>query len=292
MPPKNQISQILKRSGEIVAFDKSKIINAVRKAAQTVAEHDEALVNKMADEVAEMLNKKFHQRSIPAVEEIQDIVEEVLIRNRQIKTAKAYILYRDQHARLRDINEMVNSSELMEGYIQQVDWRVKENSNMSYSLQGLNNHISSSISSRYWLNKVYSAPIRDAYKNGDLHIHDLQLLSAYCAGWDLKDLLVYGFGGVTGKVESKPPKHFRTALGQIVNFFYTLQGEVAGAEAFANFDTYLAPFIRHDNLNYQEVNLLTKKELDDLLQRLFLFLHKFLHIQNSCTLHYLSKHRF
>ena len=253
MPTKNQISQILKRSGEIASFDKTKIVSALAKAAQAVEEYDAELVNKMADEAVELLNKKFHERSIPAVEEIQDAVEEVLIRSRQIKTAKAYILYRDQHARLREINELVNSSELMESYIQQVDWRVKENSNMSYSLQGLNNHIASNISSRYWMNKVYSTPIREAYKNGDIHIHDLQLLSAYCAGWDLKDLLVYGFGGVTGKVESKPPKHFRTALGQIVNFFYTLQGEVAGAEAFANFDTYLAPFIRYDNLNYQEV---------------------------------------
>jgi len=124
---------------------------------------------------------------------------------------------------------------------------------MSFSLQGLNNHISSAISSNYWLNKVYTANIRDAHKNGDLHLHDLQLLAAYCAGWDLKDLLIKGFGGVAGKVESKPAKHFRTALGQIINFFYTLQGEVAGAEAFANFDTMLAPFVRYDKLNYQEV---------------------------------------
>jgi len=253
MPTPTIISQILKRSGEILPFDREKIFKAIAKAAQAAEEYDEILARRLTDEVVTALGKKFHERSIPAVEEIQDVVEEVLIGNRQIKTAKTYILYRDQHARLREINEMVNSSELMENYIKQVDWRVKENSNMSYSLQGLNNHIASNISSRYWMNKVYSAPVRDAYKNGDMHIHDLQMLSAYCAGWELKDLLLTGFGGVMGKIESKPPKHFRTALGQIVNFFYTLQGEVAGAEAFANFDTYLAPFIRYDHLNYEEV---------------------------------------
>jgi len=249
----SKISQILKRSGEIVDFDKNKIFEAITKAAQAADSHEEKLIEEMTDQAIGEINKKFHERSIPAVEEIQDIVEGILITNKQIKAAKAYILYRDQHARLREINELVNSSELMEKYIKQVDWRVKENSNMSYSLQGLNNHISSNVSSRYWLNKVYNSPIREAYKSGDIHIHDLQLLSAYCAGWELKDLLMGGFGGVTGKVESKAPKHLRTALGQIVNFFYTLQGEVAGAEAFANFDTYLAPFIRYDNLNYNDV---------------------------------------
>lgn len=253
MQTKPSISKIIKRSGEIVPFEKEKIAKAVVKASEAVGALDDKVVQQLIDEVIILLNKKFHERSIPAVEEIQDIVEEVLISNKQIKIAKAYILYRDQHARLREINELVNSSELMENYIKQVDWRVKENSNMSYSLQGLNNHISSNISSRYWLNKVYSAPIRDAYKSGDMHIHDLQLLSAYCSGWELKDLLINGFGGVAGKIESGPPKHLRTALGQIVNFFYTLQGEVAGAQAFSNFDSYLAPFIRYDNLSYAEV---------------------------------------
>ncbi|MCX6795931.1 MAG: ribonucleoside triphosphate reductase, partial [Candidatus Falkowbacteria bacterium] len=133
------------------------------------------------------------------------------------------------------------------------DWRVKENSNMSFSLQGLNNHLASIVSANYWLNKVYTANIREAHQNGDVHIHDLQLLAPYCAGWDLKDLLLRGFGGVSGKIDSKPPRHLRTALGQIINFFYTLQGEVAGAEAFSNFDTYLAPFIRYDNLSYKDV---------------------------------------
>ena len=250
---KSTITQIRKRSGEIVDFNKEKITSAIFKATEAVGKPDQALAQKLSDQVVDILNDKFHARSIPAVKEIQDIVEEILIKARQIKAAKAYILYRDQRARLREMKSMIDSDELMEGYLRQTDWRVRENSNMSFSLQGLNNHISSAISSNYWLNKVYTANIRDAHKNGDLHLHDLQLLAAYCAGWDLKDLLIKGFGGVAGKVESKPAKHFRTALGQIINFFYTLQGETAGAEAFANFDTMLAPFVRYDKLNYQEV---------------------------------------
>lgn len=247
------ITQIIKRSGEIAPFDQSKITDAIFKATEAVGEPNEKLAKKLSAEVVKIINGKFHARSIPAVEEIQDIVEEVLIKSRQIKTAKAYILYRDQRARLREMKAtMVKSDELMEEYLKQTDWRVKENSNMSYSLQGLNNHVASVISSNYWLNKVYAANIREAHQNGDFHLHDLQILAPYCAGWDLKDLLIQGFGGVSGKVESKPAKHFRTALGQIINFFYTLQGEVAGAEAFSNFDTYLAPFIRYDNLTYEE----------------------------------------
>lgn len=247
------ISQIRKRSGDIVDFKQKKIVNAITKAAEAVGKADKKLIKKLSDEVISSLNEKFHERSIPAVEEIQDIVEETLIKNRLIKIAKAYILYRDQHARLRSMKDMINSNDIMEDYLRQSDWRVKENSNMSFSLQGLNNHLASVISSNYWLNKVYTANIRDAHHNGDIHIHDLQLLAPYCAGWDLRDLLIQGFRGVSGKVESKPPKHFRTALGQIINFFYTLQGEVAGAEAFASFDTYLAPFIRYDKLTFDEV---------------------------------------
>ncbi len=249
----NIISQIRKRSGEIADFNQEKITKAIFNATEAIGKPDRELARKLSEQAIELLGEKFHSRSIPAVEEIQDIVEEILIRNKQIKAAKSYILYRDQRARLREMASMINSDELMDGYLNKVDWRIKENSNMSFSLQGLNNHISSAISSNYWLNKVYTTNIREAHKNGDMHIHDLQLLAAYCAGWDLKDLLIQGFGGVLGKVESRPPKHLRTALGQIINFFYTLQGEVAGAEAFSNFDTYLAPFIRHDNLNYKEV---------------------------------------
>jgi ribonucleoside-triphosphate reductase len=253
MPEQLIITKIRKRSGDISDFDQSKITKAISKALEAVGEPDEDLARKLSGDAAKTIQKKFHARSIPAVEEIQDVVEGVLIQNRLIKAAKAYILYRDQRARLRDMEDLINSNDLMEEYLKQTDWRVKENSNMSFSLQGLNNHLASTISSNYWLNKVYTANIRNAHKEGDFHLHDLQLLAPYCAGWDLKDLLIQGFGGVSGKIESKPAKHFRTALGQIINFFYTLQGEVAGAEAFANFDTYLAPFVRYDKLNFEEV---------------------------------------
>lgn len=142
---------------------------------------------------------------------------------------------------------------LVDGYLKQLDWKVNENSNMSYSIQGLNNYIASEVSKNYWLNKIYNEKIKNAHVCGDIHIHDLNIISVYCVGWDLKDLLTEGFKGVRGKVESKPPKHFRTALGQIVNFMYTMQGEAAGAQAFSNFDTLLAPFIRYDNLSYEQV---------------------------------------
>ena len=246
-------NKLIKRSGEIVDFDKNKITSAVFRATEAVGKPDKHLAKKVSDQVIEKINEKFHSRSIPAVEEIQDLVEEVMISNRLIKAAKSYILYRDQRARLRSMKHLIDSNNIMEDYLKQTDWRVKENSNMSYSLQGLNNHLASVISSNYWLSKVYTANIREAHNGGDIHIHDLQLLAPYCAGWNLKDLLIRGFGGVSGKVESRPAKHFRTALGQVINFFYTLQGEVAGAEAFSNFDTYLSPFIKYDNLSYDEV---------------------------------------
>ncbi|MFH0951210.1 MAG: ribonucleoside triphosphate reductase [bacterium] len=247
------ITKIMKRSGEIVDFDQQKIVQAVYKAGEAVGTPNLELAKNLAEQVIAKINLKFHVRSIPAVEELQDIVEEVLIENKEIKTAKAYILYRDQHARLRSMKSLINSNELMEGYLRKTDWRIKENANMSYSLQGLNNHVTSVISANYWLNEIYDADIRNAHQEGDFHIHDLQMLATYCAGWDLKDLLIRGFRGAPGKVESGPAKHFRSALGQIINFFYTTQGECAGAQAFANFDTYLAPFIRYDKLEYNEV---------------------------------------
>lgn len=247
------ISKLIKRSGEIVDFDQDKIAKAIYKAALSVEIDDRHLAKKLSDQVVMKINKKFHKNSIPAVEEIQDVVEEVLIENKLIKVAKAYILYREQHRQLRDINKATSDDKLMEDYLGRSDWRLKENSNMSFSVQGLNNYIASSISARYWLNKMYPENIRQAHINGDLHLHDLGLLAPYCCGWDLKDLLIRGFRGVNEKVQSNPPKHFRSALGQIINFFYTMQGEAAGAQAFANFDTYLAPFIRYDHLSYEEV---------------------------------------
>lgn len=246
------ITKILKRSGDIVDFDRNKISNAIFKAMKAADEGGEELADKLSFQVLDKIGKKFHHKTIPAVEEVQDVVEEVLIENKLIKTTKAFILYRDQRRQVREINKS-NEEKLMEDYLGRADWRLKENSNMSFSVQGLNNYIASSISAKYWLNKLYPENIRKAHVDGDFHIHDLGLLAPYCCGWDLKDLLIRGFGGVDTKIQSKPPKHFRTALGQIVNFFYTMQGEAAGAQAFSNFDTYLSPFIRYDDLSYKEI---------------------------------------
>ncbi len=243
--------QIKKRDGRIVEFDSPKITAALAKAGKASGEFGEREARKLTMRVLTMAHE-LRLGSLPEVEEIQDIVERVLLDSPYHKTAKAYILYREQHAQIRSIATKANV-DLVEHYIQKLDWKIKENSNMCYSLQGLNNYISSDVTSEYWLNRIYPPEIRKAHKDGDLHLHDLSLLSVYCVGWDLKDLLKQGFRGVEGKVESAPPKHLRSALGQIVNFFYTLQGEAAGAQAISNFDTLLAPFVRYDRLNYQDV---------------------------------------
>ncbi|MBW1962797.1 MAG: ribonucleoside triphosphate reductase [Deltaproteobacteria bacterium] len=243
--------QIKKRDGRIVEFDSSKITAAIAKAGKATGEFGEREARKLTMRVLTMAHE-LRLGSVPEVEEIQDIVERVLLDSPYYKTAKAYILYREQHAQIRNIATKANV-DLVEHYIQKLDWKIKENSNMCYSLQGLNNYISSDITSEYWLNRIYPPEIRKAHKDGDIHLHDLSLLSVYCVGWDLKDLLLQGFKGVEGKVESAPPRHLRSALGQIVNFFYTLQGEAAGAQAISNFDTLLAPFVRYDNLDYQDV---------------------------------------
>ncbi|MFA5029690.1 MAG: ribonucleoside triphosphate reductase [Patescibacteria group bacterium] len=248
-----QIKQVKKRDGSIVDFDQNKIVQAIYKALKAVGRDDEKLALELSDKAVQILNSKFHPRSIPAIEEIQDIVEETLIKEGLVKAAKAYIIYRAQHAQLRDMKKMLDSNDIIDGYLKQLDWRVKENANMSYSLQGLNNHVASAVSSHYWLNKIYPQEIREAHIDGSIHLHDLQILAVYCCGWDLQAVLRLGFGGVDGKVNSKPAKHLRVALGQIVNFFYTLQGEAAGAQALANFDTLLAPFIRYDNLDEKAV---------------------------------------
>ncbi|MDI3534352.1 MAG: hypothetical protein PWQ82_717 [Thermosediminibacterales bacterium] len=242
---------IKKRDGRITEFDAEKITNAIAKAGAATGEFDCHIAKRLTIKVLNLAEKYFGQQ-IPTVEEIQDIVEEVLLSSPYRRTAKAYIIYREQHAKIREITAKAGI-DLIDQYLKQLDWQVNENSNMNFSLQGLNNYISSETSKIYWLNKIYPPEIRQAHVNGDLHIHDLNILSVYCVGWDLYDLLVEGFKGVPGKVESKPAKHFRSALGQIVNFFYTLQGEAAGAQAFSNFDTYLAPFIRYDGLGFRDV---------------------------------------
>ena len=243
--------QIKKRDGRIVEFDSSKITAAIAKAGQATGEFGERDARKLTLRVLTLAHE-MRLGTQPDVEEIQDIVEHVLLESPYHVTAKAYIIYREQHAQIRNFATKANL-DLVDHYIQRLDWKIKENSNMCYSLQGLNNYISSDVTSEYWLNKIYPPEIRNAHKEGDLHLHDLSLLSVYCVGWDLKDLLKNGFKGVEGKVESAPPRHLRSALGQIVNFFYTLQGEAAGAQALSNFDTLLAPFVRYDELSYEKV---------------------------------------
>lgn len=259
---KIRIKQIRKRDGRVVKFEKAKIVNAIYKALTATEEGTKRNALDLAKKVECEINRRFTVRNgggklkveIPTVEEIQDIVEGLLIRENYIETAKAYILYREQHRLLRESQDILKKSvDLVDDYLKEIDWQVKENSNMSYSLQGLNNYIANVITSKYWIEKIYPPEIREAYNRGDFHIHDLGLLAVYCCGWDLKDLISHGFGGVIGKSESKPPKHFRSALGQVVNFFYTLQGEAAGAQAFSNFDTLLAPFIKYDQLAYRDI---------------------------------------
>lgn len=243
--------KIKKRDGRLVKFNAEKITNAINKAGMATGEFDLADAKKLTIRVLNLAEELFDNK-IMTVEEIQDIVEEVLLSSPYRRTAKSYIIYRDQHARLREITNKMEV-DLVDQYLKKIDWKINENSNMDYSLQGLNNYISSEVSKVYWLNEIYSPEIRKAHIEGDFHIHDLSLLSVYCVGWDLFDLLQEGFKGVTGKVESKPARHLRSALGQVVNFFYTLQGEAAGAQAFSNFDTLLAPFIRYDRLQFNEI---------------------------------------
>lgn len=248
------ILKVEKRNGKHVDFDIQKIENAIYKALTFVKEGGKDEARELSEKVLEILLRRFSKEEVPHVEEIQNIVEEVLIAEGLTETARSYILYREKRREIREAaSGFDESTELIEKYIDEIDWQVKENANMTYSLQGLNQYATSYISKKYWLNKIYPEKIREAAKNQDFHIHDLNLLATYCSGWDLHDLLLRGFGGVSSKVESKPPKHFRPALGQVVNFFYTLQGEGAGAQAMSNFDTLLAPFIRKDNLDYKQV---------------------------------------
>jgi len=244
---------VRKRDGRLEPFDQERITKAIWKAAKAVGGKDREQAKRISDQVVAELNKRFGEDGVPTVEEIQDIVEKMVIENGHARTAKAYILYRKQHQDMRELAALLSSADLVDQYLEIEDWRVRENSNMSYSLQGLNNYLSSTVIAKYWITRIYPPNISEAHFSGDIHIHNLGVLGPYCVGWDLRDLLLSGFGGVSGKIESKPAKHFRTALGQVVNFFYTLQGEAAGAQAFSNFDTLLAPFIRHDGLEQKEV---------------------------------------
>jgi len=247
------VGKIRKRDGSVVSFSKEKIIEAIWKAVKAVGGKDKEKTIQISNSIFETLEQKYGEFGVPDVEEVQDLVEKILIEGGYAKVAKAYILYRKSHEELRNVKGLFDTIEAVDDYISLNDWMVKENSNMGFSLQGLNNYIATKIISNYWTRRIYPEAIRKAHENGDIHVHDLGTLGAYCVGWDLKDLLLTGFTGVTGKVACKAPKHLRTALGQVINFFYTLQGESAGAQAFSNFDTLLAPFIRYDNMTYKEV---------------------------------------
>ena len=248
------ITKIKKRDGKIVPFDQNKITEAIWKAAQAVGGEDKELAYTLSDEVVAVLEEKFAHK-IPTVEEVQDAVEKVLVENGHAKTAKAYILYREEHRKIRDMQQLLlNVGGVVDGYANREDWRVKENANMGFSFSGLTWHVAGSVMAYYALNSVYPQEIAQAHMDGDYHLHDLSAsITGYCAGWSLRQLIMQGYNGVPGRVQSKPPKHLRALLGQMMNFIGTLQHEWAGAQAFSSFDTYLAPFVRYDKLSYKEV---------------------------------------
>ena len=260
MQPQERITRIRKRDGRIVDFDQEKITEAIWKAAQAVGGRDKSLAKRLSNQVVQLLIERFAGR-IPGVEDIQDIVEKVLIEDGHARTAKAYILYRKQRESLRKIKStFLEVERIVSDYLNQVDWRVRENSNIGYSISGLLMHVAGSVLSQYTLDRIYPMEISDAHRNGDLHLHDLYFgLSGYCAGWSLKQLLYEGFNGVPGAIESNPPRHLDTALMQMVNFIGTLQNEWAGAQAFNSIDTYLAPFVRKDKLSYKEIKQAIQK---------------------------------
>lgn len=255
---KGFIKSVVKRSGEIAAYDRLKIEVAIGKAIEAV-EHqkDPDRASRLTDGVEEKLRLQLagnRAHSIPAIEEIQDIVETVLIEAKEVEVAKAYILYRARHEATRDTKKlMLDINKTMDGYLGQSDWRVNENANVNFSLGGLILHNSGTITANYWLNNIYSKEIAEAHKTAAFHIHDLSMFSGYCAGWSLRQLIQEGLGGVPDKITSLPASHLSTLVNQIVNFLGILQNEWAGAQAFSSFDTYLAPFVKVDNLSYDKV---------------------------------------
>jgi len=250
------IRKFKKRNGEIEVWNPAKITKAIYKAVintRDISEEEAQEISELATKMIEFkINNKYEGEV--ELEQVQNVVEETLMEMNLFDIARSYVRFRFQKEQLRaDKKAAISVEKMMASYINQSDWQVKENSNMDYSLQGLNNYIVSDITKSFWLNHVFSTEQKQAHINGDLHIHDLGLLSTYCCGWDLEDILKTGFMGVKNKIQSKPPKHFRAALGQIVNFLYSLQGEAAGAQALSSFDTYLAPFVHRDKLEYKDV---------------------------------------
>jgi len=247
------LKQIIKRDRTYVPFKKEKIVLAIFKAANAVGGDDFATSERLADEVVRLAELRYPD-GVADVEGIQDIVEKVLIEAGHAKTAKAYILYREKRRSAREANALIGATiNMFTNYLNDQDWQINENANTQKSINGLNNYVREAFTKNYWLHEVYSEEIRNAHLSGDLHIHDLGFFGPYCAGWDLRQILMNGFGGVPGKVESKPPRHLRSFLGQIVNSTFTTQGESAGAQAWSSFDTYCAPFIRYDRLDYKTV---------------------------------------
>jgi ribonucleoside-triphosphate reductase len=244
------VTQVIKRDGQVVFCDGRKIADAIAKAAHAASEtiNHEVLARKVLSILAEKYEDHVD------VETIQDLVEQELIHSGAAATAKAYILYREERRKVREGRILIDAtSRLFHDYLDDKDWMIQENANTRKSINGMNNYIREAFTRRYWLNEVYPVEIREAHQSGAMHIHDLGFFGPYCCGWDLQQLLTMGFGGISGKVSSKPAKHFRAFLGQIVNATFTSQGESAGAQAWSSIDTYCAPFIRYDNLAYHEV---------------------------------------
>ena len=247
------LRSVMKRDGSTVPFEADKIRSAIRRAGEATGEFDGDEAGLLTGQVLKVLRHKFGETP-PHIENIQDVVEQSLISANHLKTARAYIVYREQRHKLRrDRKTLVDVAASVNEYLEQSDWRVNANANQGYSLGGLILNVSGKVVANYWLNHVYPPEVGEAHRDGSIHIHDLDMLSGYCAGWSLRTLLTEGFNGVAGKVEAGPPRHMSSAVGQIVNFLGTLQNEWAGAQAFSSFDTYMAPFVRIDGLSYEDV---------------------------------------
>ena len=246
--------QVTKRDGEITEFNLTKISEAIRKAFEArEKEYNQDIIELLALKVTADFEPKIKEHKI-AVEDIQDSVESVLIKAGYADVAKGYILYRKQREKIRNLNStLLDYKEIVDSYVKVTDWRVKENSTVTYSVGGLILSNSGAITANYWLSEIYDDEIGKAHKNADIHIHDLSMLTGYCAGWSLKQLIREGLGGVTGRITSAPAKHLSVLCNQMVNFLGIMQNEWAGAQAFSSFDTYLAPFVKADHLTYREV---------------------------------------
>jgi ribonucleoside-triphosphate reductase len=257
--------RIIKRGGSEVVFEADRIEKALTKAGQATSEFDALEAQLLTRQVIKVLSHRFTNGQIPDIEAVQDVAEQVLISANHIQTARAYIVYREQHHKLReDKRTLVDVSSSVNEYLDKSDWRVNANANQGYSLGGLILNTSGKMIANYWLSHVYPPEIGEAHREGDVHIHDLDMLAGYCAGWSLRTLLNEGLNGIPGRVEAGPPKHMSSAVGQIVNFLGTLQNEWAGAQAFSSFDTYLAPYVRKDNMSYE----LVRQQIQELIYNL------------------------